>query len=97
MNEEALNIISKCILPIGGWSLIDTFFPNSSEDLGLYPDTYLSEISGEFFRFGYFKLINDDVSMRWFADINMTNGIPANITQRYFNLNYLDILTISLI
>ena len=87
--DEAFNLISNCILPIGGWDLIDSYFPNDTESYqGPFYDTYFSEFGDDFFHFGYRKLIGDDTSISWSGFIHMSTGIPVFVTQRYFDLTY---------
>ena len=98
VNLEANDLISHCILPTDGWGLIDSYFPSNNESFRIWQhsDTYISEIVDEFFLFGYRKLISDDTSISWFGYVNMTNGMPINVTQRYFDLTYTEEITITL-
>jgi hypothetical protein len=91
VDDEAFNLLSNCILPIGGWNLIDSYFPNNTESYQEKPfDTYFSEIGSEFFLFGYRKMISDDTTISWSGYIDMNTGIPVNVTQRFFDLCYTD-------
>jgi hypothetical protein len=90
INQDSTNeqkqltvIVSKCILPIGAWDQIDTFYPSliSFENESVY-QTYFSEIQGELFIIGHRRsLVNSD--RMWSALVEQSTGVPHLIT--YWN------------
>ena len=81
--EQLTIIVSKCILPIGAWDQIDTFYPSliSFENESVY-QTYFSEIQGELFIIGHRRsLVNSD--RMWSALVEQSTGVPHLIT--YWN------------
>jgi len=81
--EQLTVIISKCILPIGAWNEIDTFYPSliRFENESFY-QTYFSEIQGGWFVIGHrISLVNSD--KMWSAFVENSTGLPHLIT--YWN------------
>jgi len=98
VDDEAFDLISNCILPIGGWDLIDSYFPNDTQSYqGSFYDTYFSEFGDDFFLFGYRKLIGDDTFISWSGFVHISTGIPVYVRQTYFDLTYTDEIFITLV
>ncbi|MFW9787573.1 MAG: hypothetical protein ACFFE2_02370 [Candidatus Thorarchaeota archaeon] len=67
--------ISRCLLPIGGWSHLDNLFPNQIRLSHIEHETYLSVHLRTSFFFGYSSNDSYDVH-KWQAIIDVTTGIP---------------------
>jgi hypothetical protein len=74
------NIVSSCILPIGGWHTLDQFYPNDSDpgDYGYYCDTYFSYTANNEFSIGYVHFIID-TGFGWESQIDQDTGVPIEI------------------
>ena len=75
------SLISKFIMPIGGWDYLDSLFPDSVQDAGqidTYCDTYTSQRNNETFTFGYRYFIID-AGHWWYGNVSCSNGAPLVI------------------
>lgn len=71
--------ISKCMVPIGGWSHLDSFFPN---DLGrpfMEHESYLSARLRNSFYFGH-SLNETDQQSKWYGIIDLNTGVPQIVS-----------------
>ena len=70
--------ISQCMLPIGAWGHLDSFFPNQVDRPYMEHETYLSVSHRNYFVFGYSS--NDTSgSHEWQAVIDLETGVPQTI------------------
>ena len=77
--------VSNCILPIGGWSHLDSFFPNDIERPLLNDESYISVQFRDYFFFGY-SYNNTNQHIEWFSHLNKLDGVPQLISF----YNYMD-------
>nr|KXH74677.1 MAG: hypothetical protein AM325_12510 [Candidatus Thorarchaeota archaeon SMTZ1-45] len=71
------DLISHSILPVGGWTSIDGFYPDTTD---MYQcDTYLSSSGLSTFSIGY-RTYNIDAGHGWNATLNMSTGVPFQAT-----------------
>ena len=77
-------IISKALMPIGGWSIIDGFFIDKPINEFLCDD-YFSFTGQSVFIMG-FRYFNIDAGHGWNATIDLSSGIPQTI--HWFNVKY---------
>ena len=77
-------IISKALMPIGGWSIIDGFFIDQPINEFLCDD-YFSFTGQSVFIMG-FRYFNIDAGHGWNATIDLSSGIPQTI--HWFNVKY---------
>lgn len=82
------NIVSSCILPIGGWDILDQFFPNDSDtgDYGYYCDTYYSSAVDNAFSIGY-VYFNIDAGFGWDSQIDRNTGVPREVRIWKYGMN----------
>ncbi|NHJ14156.1 MAG: hypothetical protein EAX95_10800 [Candidatus Thorarchaeota archaeon] len=71
-------VLSRAILPVGGWDTINGFFPEEPENpWACY--TYVSKKLTECMFFGY-RSANIDAGWGWGAHLNLTTGMPFTVT-----------------
>ncbi len=96
VSNMAESMISRCVLPIGGWQLIDWFYPDIPASFP-YPPIYTSSSSDTSFHFGYDSL-DIDLTTRLRGDISFDDGIPSKISYyRSHGLDYAFNITLTLI
>lgn len=75
-------LVSRSILPTGGWEYIDWLYPDNKDDdaarNGWVIDSYLSKSQEESFYFGYYYCYVD-CGNSWGAYISTTTGFPQSI------------------
>ncbi len=73
-------LISRCLLPIGAWDVIDGFYPHLDEyENETFYNTYFSEAKNEYFVIGHrTSLVNADEM--WFAYVSYSTGMPDSIS-----------------
>ncbi|MFW9844735.1 MAG: hypothetical protein ACFFEV_09175 [Candidatus Thorarchaeota archaeon] len=75
------SLISKFIMPVGGWEYLDFLFPDSLSDVGqeeYSSDTYLSQLDDESLMFGY-RYYYIDAGHWWNGNVFVSNGLPTCI------------------
>lgn len=77
LSDITERIISNCFLPIGGWYLIDWFYPDTATSFP-YPPTYTTS-SDTSFHLGYDSL-DIDLTTRLRSDISFEEGVPTRIS-----------------
>ena len=75
--ELVRSTISKCILPVGGWSFVDDYYSDLDEpvDYSFSCNTYFSFIESDSFVFGHVQF-NVDAGKGWHSTMNTTTGQP---------------------
>ncbi len=78
--ELVRSIISKCILPVGGWSFVDDYYSDldDPDDYGYWCSTYFSYAELNTFVFGHLDF-NLDAGNGWRSTMNTTTGLPSII------------------
>lgn len=71
-------IVSRAILPMGHWDLVDSFFPAEPE-IPWGCNTYLSNKLASSMYFGY-RYANVDAGAGWWSHVNLTSGMPLIVT-----------------
>lgn len=71
-------LVSRSILPIGGWIRLDEFYPNEP-DFMYQCDTYLSSSDVSTFTIGH-RYYNIDSGRGWNAAVNKSTGVPIQAT-----------------
>lgn len=71
-------IVSRAILPVGHWNLVDRLFPDEPEN-PWWCNTYLSDELGASMYFGY-RYANVDAGSGWSTYVNLTSGMPLTVT-----------------
>ena len=80
-SDSIISILSKCILPIGGWNTLDYYFPDGTHfsDYGSPTDfTYFSFIEEGVFSFGYL-FYNYDYGRTWEGHIDQVTGVSIEV------------------
>jgi hypothetical protein len=92
-------VISQCILPVGAWNLLDSFYP--SEPLGgSVCQAYFSEMRNDQFLIGYVTSTGESGN-GWFGEVDIDTGVPSTVTSWAVQMNetysysYSIVLTIS--
>ncbi len=78
--ELIRGIVSKCILPVGGWSFVDDYYYDLDDpgDYSFSCNTYFSFIESDSFVFGHVQF-NIDAGKGWHSTMNTTTGLPSII------------------
>ena len=73
--HDLLNgLVSHCLLPIGGWSHIDSFYPDEP-DFEFACNTYISRFEAGGFLVGH-RYYNIDAGNGWVGTVALETGIP---------------------
>jgi hypothetical protein len=67
-------LLYRCLLPVGDWPLLDSLYPNETEN-AFYPGVYLSKIYADSFYIGYL-LYPLDAKISWGGNVSLTTGFP---------------------
>jgi hypothetical protein len=67
-------LLYRCLLPVGDWPLLDSLYPNETEN-AFYPGVYLSRTHADSFYIGYL-LWPGDAIISWGGNVSLTTGIP---------------------
>ncbi len=71
--------VSKCMIPIGGWTHLDSFFPNELQRPFMEHESYLSARFRNSFYFGY--SLNETYSQtRWYGIFDLETGVPQIVS-----------------
>ena len=71
--------VSRCMLPIGGWLHLDSFFPNQINRPSMEHESYLSVFQGYSFYFGHSS--NETLeAQEWHGIIDLETGVPRVVT-----------------
>ncbi len=92
--------ISYCILPVGGWFHLDSFFPNQRDQPSMMHESYLSRFQRNLFYFGY--SVNETYeAQEWHGILDLETGVPQIVSFWFFRtsqaLTYWYNLTMSLL
>ncbi|MFW9800787.1 MAG: hypothetical protein ACFFD9_10145 [Candidatus Thorarchaeota archaeon] len=69
--------ISRCLTPVGGWTILDSFYPN---ELELWiSNTYLSRLESNEFVLGHHHYFYDSGD-GWYGNISLETVIPVSAT-----------------
>ena len=80
-------VLSACILPLGGWILIDSFYQDT-DYLGSQFSTYYAYQDSNVFVFG-FHMYDIDLDVSYEAVISQDNGMPSALTyNRVHGMDY---------
>ena len=71
-------LVSRSVLPVGGWAAIDSFYPDTPEFI-YSCDTYMASTDSTRFSIGY-RAFNIDAGHGWNATVNMETGVPIQAT-----------------
>jgi hypothetical protein len=71
--------LSKCMLPIGGWTHLDSFFPNDLHRPFMEHESYLSARFRNSFYFGY-SLNETTLQTRWYGIFDLNTGVPQIVS-----------------
>ena len=77
---------SKSMLPIGGWSQLDSFFPNKIDRPFFEYESYLSARLRNSFYFGFSLNETYEVS-EWYGLYDLTTGIPHTVFFRLHRMS----------
>ena len=77
---------SKSMLPIGGWSHLDSFFPNDIDRPFLEYESYLSARLRDSFYFGFSLNETYEVS-EWYGLYDLTTGVPYIVSFRLHRIS----------
>ncbi|MFW9909603.1 MAG: hypothetical protein ACFFEF_13610, partial [Candidatus Thorarchaeota archaeon] len=79
-----------CILPIGNWSLMDSYYPdqlaadwNSTIGVGIYEEKYTNSLFADRFQFKMEWFVESDSGGMWSCNDTLTKGVPSNFVWRY--------------
>jgi hypothetical protein len=71
--------LSWCMLPIGGWTHLDAFFPNDLHRPFMEHESYLSARFRNYFYFGY-SLNETYLQSKWYGIFDLNTGIPQIVS-----------------
>jgi hypothetical protein len=71
--------VSNCFLPIGGWSHLDSLFPNEVDRTINESESYLSAHQRSSFFFGYSSIAAYD-SHEWHGIVDLETGVPSIVS-----------------
>jgi hypothetical protein len=75
--------VSQCVLPIGGWLHLDSFFPNHIDQPFMEHESYLSVFRRPSFYFGYSE--NETYTAQgWYGIIDLETGVPLTVSFWHF-------------
>lgn len=79
--EQINSLVSRCILPIGDWQVLDLYLPDvvSPTNDSLGTGSYTGVDLGEVFRIGFTRL-RTQYGSGWFGHVEKTSGVPQNMT-----------------
>lgn len=78
MNTSMPEMLSRAILPIGGWTSIESYFPNETSQYE--SRTHLSKMEQDWFYIGYYYFYID-FGYGWDANVSLSSGAPISIYQ----------------
>ncbi|MFQ5884137.1 MAG: hypothetical protein ACE5IO_03450, partial [Thermoplasmata archaeon] len=79
------SLISCCLTPVGGWTILDSFYPNRPVASWTL-DTYLSSLeSNEFFIGHHYH--SCDAADGWSGSISLDTGMPDSVTFWSYDLS----------
>jgi hypothetical protein len=78
--------ISQCVLPIGGWLHLDSFFPNQIDRPFMEHESYLSVFRRASFYFGYSENETYE-AQEWFGIIDLETGVPVIVSFWFYRTN----------
>ena len=71
--------LSRCMLPVGGWTHLDAFFPNGLRRPFMEHESYLSARFRDYFYFGY--TLNETYQQtKWFGHFDLDTGVPQIVS-----------------
>lgn len=75
------DLVSRCILPVGNWEMLDACFPDTVElaNDSTTVESYFGADFGGLFRIGFTRLTLYQGS-GWFGDVIKTSGVPNKAT-----------------
>ncbi|MFX1559662.1 MAG: hypothetical protein ACFFBL_03675 [Promethearchaeota archaeon] len=76
--------VSYCMLPIGGWLHLDSFFPNRIHQPGREHESYLSARQGTSFYFGYSANETFEAN-EWYGIIDIETGVPRVVSFWFYS------------
>lgn len=80
-SSESINeMISRCILPTGGWSALDQFYSDQSDpsDYSFVCNTHYSFIEYYLFVIGYMRFVHD-IGSGWEGQVYQNSGVPQKV------------------
>ncbi len=79
------SLISRCLTPVGGWTILDSFYPNRPEASWTL-DTYLSSLESIEFVIGHLYH-TCDAGHGWSGNISLDTGMPDSATLWSYDLS----------
>ncbi|TFG32607.1 hypothetical protein EU527_09715 [Candidatus Thorarchaeota archaeon] len=78
--HEINTVASRCFMPRGSWSILDSFYPNSvNQPENATIASYISVQLQNYFYMGYISY-NDNQVSGWFGEVSKDTGVPASLT-----------------
>ena len=71
--------VSRCMLPMGGWLHLDSFFPNQIDQPLMEHESYLSYFQKPYFYFGYSEKEAYE-AQEWHGRIDLETGVPLFVS-----------------
>jgi hypothetical protein len=78
MNTSIPEMLSRVIMPIGGWTHLNSYFPDDYGQNQYEANTYLSKIGQQWFYIGYYYF-HIDFGYGWDANVSMSTGLPLSV------------------
>ncbi|RDE17127.1 MAG: hypothetical protein C4K47_00205 [Candidatus Thorarchaeota archaeon] len=88
-------VVSRCILPVGGWSLLDSFYVDEPEP-GFVCNTYFSEVEQDGFLIGH-RTYAAGSGIGWSAKVDTVTGVPFTLTIWAMQLQGIDRYSYSIV
>ena len=82
-NDIVTEMISVCLLPIGDWSVLDSFYADEIAPWEPGQEYYASRLLGEQFVFEWISYGDYDSREEWTGFIALENGVPNKIMWHY--------------
>ena len=82
MYNQINTLASRCFLPRGTWSLLDSFYPDQiarPDNLTIPVESYFAYQYQQFFIIGYISY-SETAESGWFGYVSPGSGVPTNMT-----------------
>ena len=85
-NGKMARALSGCILPLGDWSLIDSFYIDQSPGWVADQEFIIARLHADYLFIGWEWSGSYDDSGGWYGNVRLTDGIPTQAIWHYYHL-----------
>ena len=83
VNDIVSEIISGCLLPIGDWSVLDSFYEDEIAPWEPSQEYYAAKLLEDRFVFEWMSYGDFDSREDWIGEVALENGVPYKIVWHY--------------